>query len=127
MSCKSEDSLPKMTDSNIFEEMATFRKSVAQAIKRTNDALSSDGERDDGNNSDQEVFSGVGYCAGHEMVSPWLHEHLLTRPKRRYKPDELPRPTVMQVDEGLAWRGKTMGLEYAHVSSLDQESINYAG
>ncbi|KAF9232154.1 hypothetical protein BU15DRAFT_67710 [Melanogaster broomeanus] len=105
MSCKSEDSLPKMTDSNIFEEMATFRKSVAQAIKRTNDALSSDVREL------EECYAGRA-----EVVSPWLHEHLLTRPKRRYK-----------VDEGLAWRGKTMGLEYAHVSSLDQESINYAG
>ncbi|KAF9237112.1 hypothetical protein BU15DRAFT_63369 [Melanogaster broomeanus] len=52
MSCKSEDSLPKI--------MAKFCKSVTQAINRINDALSSD-EGDNGNNSDhgQEVLSGV--------------------------------------------------------------------
>ncbi|KAF8833247.1 hypothetical protein BDN67DRAFT_1017775, partial [Paxillus ammoniavirescens] len=77
-----KESLPEITDSNIFEEMAKLRESCTNMINRSNAALSLDGEGDDGDKHGYD--NDTGYTQDGRMSSetpscpPQLHSYAVS-------------------------------------------------
>ncbi|KAF8836976.1 hypothetical protein BDN67DRAFT_1014230 [Paxillus ammoniavirescens] len=68
-----KESLPEITDSNIFEEMAKLHESCTDMINQSNAVLSLDGEGDDGNNHSYDDDAGYTQDGRMSSETPELH------------------------------------------------------